>query len=96
MICVVTKTETNDKTKGIPLSKEGRKKVKDYVQSVLDYGKEVGVPYKMTNRQAIDDLSKGKDFVANTKGYFAKIAEEKAKSAQAKPVEELDENKFNI
>ena len=81
--CIVTGEVTKDKCKNKPLSRNGRVKVKEYLAKIEDYAKETGIPYRYSTNMAIEDLSKGIDFVEQSKDITQKVKDEiKSKKAE--------------
>lgn len=74
--CIVTGEVTKDKCKNKPLSRNGRVKVKEYLQKIEDYAKETGIPYRYSTNMAMEDLSKGIDFVEESKKITQKVRDE--------------------
>lgn len=83
MKCIVTGEETLDKCKNKPLSRNGRVKVKEYLAKIDEYAKETGIPYRYSTNMAMEDLSKGIDFVEESKKITQKVRDEiKSKEAE--------------
>lgn len=83
MKCVITGEETLNKCKNKPVSRNGRVKVKEYLAKIEDYAKETGIPYKYSTNMAMEDLSKGIDFVEESKKITQKVKDEiKSKKAE--------------
>lgn len=71
MKCKVTGEETVSLCKGIPLSHEGRRKVKEYKAKVEDFAKKIDQPLIMTTKIAIDNLANGFDLVEELSKKYA-------------------------
>lgn len=83
MKCIVTGEETLDKCKNKPLSRNGRVKVKEYLAKIDEYAKETGISYRYSTNMAMEDLSKGIDFVEESKKITQKVRDEiKSKEAE--------------
>lgn len=76
MKCVITGEETLNKCKNKPVSRNGRTKIREYLAKVDAYAKETGIPYKYSTNMAIEDLSKGIDFVDESKKITQKVKDE--------------------